>query len=173
MQTFCSLSVLLLVIATSCQRCHIKPAPNNTEKLWADVLAYAQNNLPREGTLVQEPSGYAYVKVDDRYITDLFSRLKAEGFERPPFFRRKDSPGAHISVIYEDEHVRASSEVGQTISFILKEIVVVDVNKKLSFIVMTVDAPALEKIRVKYGLKPKLKNHEFHITIAKRTRRFR
>lgn len=162
--------LLLVIIAVSgCQRCQIKDVSD--KKPWAEVISYAENHLPKEGILVQQSDGYAYVKVDDRYIHELFVRLNADAdFQKPPYFRRPDAPGAHISVIYKDEKVKLQ-EVGQRISFSLNDIIIVRPTKTTSYIVLQVDAPELEKLRQKYGLKPKLKDHEFHISIAKREKK--
>ena len=163
------LSVLLLLTLTSCQRCQVKKEQERTSP-WREIVVFAEKNLPLEGTLVQQPDGYAYVKVDDRYINDLFPKLHADGFEKPPYFRRENSPGAHISVFYEDERVKAS-EVGKKYRFTLADILLVKTTKKVEYIVLQIKAPELEKLRQKYGLSPLLKDNEFHITIARKVER--
>jgi hypothetical protein len=132
-----------------------------------NARAFAEKYLPKEGILVQENDGYAYVKVDDRYINDLFPLLNLPGFQKPPYFRRKNAPGAHISVAYKDEHVRFK-EVGQTFSFRLNNISEVLVKPATYYIVFQLIAPDLERLRLRYGLKAKLMNHEFHISLAKK-----
>lgn len=159
--------LLFLLVTSNCQRCQIKPERDT--KPWQDVLAYAQKHLPMHGKLVQRNNGYVYLKVDDRYIHDLFPMLHAEGFHEPPYFRRDDAPGAHISVFYENEHI-APDEIGDEFNFALDEIVMVQLKKNLSYIVLRVNSPELEKLRVKYGLSKKLNNVEFHISIAKKER---
>lgn len=134
---------------------------------WQETLAWAQAHLPHHGTLVQEKDGYAYVKVDDGYIKSLFPMLHASAFQKPPYFRRPDAPGAHISLAYENEQV-ALKEVGRTFTFELESIKVVHAKKGISYIVLTVKAPELENLRKRYGLSPLLQGHEFHITLAKR-----
>ncbi len=136
---------------------------------WSRVVAYADLHLSKTGVLIQKKDGYAYVKVDDGYIRDLFPRLNvAAEYKMPPYFRRSDSPGAHISVVYENEHVKLK-EQGQFFKFTLTRIRVVKVNAKTSYIVLDVSAPELEKLRQRYGLSPQLQHHEFHITLAKKT----
>lgn len=161
----------LLLLLSSCQRCQIKKDQESVQGKYAGALAYAQKNLPLEGKLVQQADGYAYIKVDDRYIHELFPLLQAadEGFKKPPYFRRSDAPGAHISVFYENEHVKAQ-EAGTSFAFTLNDIKAIDVNKYESYIILQVSAPELEKLRKHYGLSPKLKGHEFHISIAKRSK---
>ncbi len=156
----------LLILTTSCQRHYLKKEPTAISIPHATALEFAHAHLPKEGKLVQQADGYAYVKVDDRYIHDLFPLLSIPGFEKPHYFRRPDAPGAHISVFYENEHVKIK-ESGQTFNFSLRNIVEVQAGKDKAYIVLVVDAPDLEKLRQKYGLRPKLNGHEFHITIAK------
>lgn len=161
--------IFVILNLLSCTKCLIKKDHLAKELPFERALEYAQKNLPKEGYLVQNPDGYAYIKVDDRYIDELYPLLKVEneGFTKPPFFRRKDSPGAHISVFYKDEHVMAK-EIGKKFNFSLKRIETVKVNKHKSFIVLTVEAQALEKLRKSYNLAPLLQGNEFHISLAKK-----
>lgn len=134
----------------------------------AQALSFAEKHLPKTGVLVQEEDGYAYLKVDDNYINELYPLLQAPpGFQKPPYFRRKNAPGAHISIVYEDEGVKLK-EVGQEFAFKLGEIITVHPKKGVSYIILEVKSPELEKLRSSYGLSPKLKNHEFHISLAKK-----
>ena len=151
---------------------HIAPTPTPTAAPkavpYTEALAYAQKNLAHEGILIQKPDGYAYLKVDDRYINDLFPLLHAQpNYKKPPYFRRNNQPGAHISVIYKDENIKLK-EVGQKFSFKIRDITTVN-PKNNSYIILQVDSPELEKLRTSYGLGPKLHGHEFHISIAKKT----
>lgn len=149
----------------------LPPAPSPR---WEQVVDFAQQTLPLEGQLVAKSDGYVYLKVDDRYIHLLFPLLglKEEGFQEPPYFRRKDAPGAHISVIYAGEHI-APKELGQTFHFTLKRIILVKASKFKTYAVLQVNSPELEKLREKYGLSPKLFGHEFHISIAQKTEHFK
>ena len=138
---------------------------------FAEALAYAQKNLPHVGTLIQKPDGYAYIKVDDRYINELFPLLNApSGYEKPPYFRRDNLPGAHISVVYKNEKIKLK-EAGQKFSFTIRDITTVSPNSKNSYIILQVDAPELENLRKRYKLGAKLNGHEFHISLAKKTTR--
>ncbi len=162
------LFLLLLVFNTLSCTC-VKNQKKTYEAPYAEALSYAKQNLALHGTLVQQPHGYAYLKVDDRYIHELFPLLKAErGYQEPPYFRRKDAPGAHISVVYKDENVKLK-EVGQQFNFTLKNIIEVHPKKDLSYIVLQVEAPELEELRTRYKLKRKLRG-QFHISIAKKGR---
>lgn len=136
---------------------------------WSEVVEYARSHFPQTGVLVQKTDGYVYLKVDDDYIHKLFPMLglEGEGYKEPPYFRSKEAPGAHISVIYEAEEV-SPEEVGKTYTFTLENIVIVKPAWDTYYAVIQVSAPELEALRAKYGLKPKLQGHEFHISIAKK-----
>ncbi len=143
-------------------------ADNKTS--WQEVVNYAREHLPLEGQLIVKSGGFGYLKVDDEYIHTLFPLLGLadSGYKKPPYFRSHESPGAHISVFYEDENV-IPDEIGQTFHFELKNIVIVRVSKTVSYAVLQVESPELEALREKYGLSPKLHGHEYHISIAKKT----
>jgi hypothetical protein len=81
--------------------------------------------------------------------------------------------GAHISVIYEDEMIKKEiwnlAQAGEWFSFEAKELRYLDrkTPKGISRLwLLAVDAPALQRLRTHYGLKPKLKEHDFHITLG-------
>jgi hypothetical protein len=137
--------------------------------LLQQVVEYANEHLPTKGQLIVAPDGFGYIKVDDNYIHTLFPMLGLEkyGFKEPPYFRKRGSPGAHISVFYADEHIKPK-EVGKIFNFELKKIVFVNTSKDTTYAVLIVEAPELEKLREKYGLEPKLHGHEFHISLAKK-----
>lgn len=137
---------------------------------WDKAIEYAKEHLPTNGKLVLKSDGFAYLKVDDRYIHDLFPmlELKDNGFDKPPYFRNRKAPGAHISVFNENEHIKPQ-EIGQYFNFTIKEIKIVNLSNGVSYAVLEVESPELEKLREKYGLPPKLLGHDFHISLAKKT----
>jgi len=136
---------------------------------WKEVVKYAEENLPTKGQLKVNSDGFVYLKVDDAYIHTLFPMLdiSQEGFKEPPYFRRSEAPGAHISVFYVNEHI-SPEEVGQFFHFTPKRIVIVQSSPKTSYAILQVDAPELEKLREKYGLSPKLFGHQYHISLGKK-----
>lgn len=144
---------------------HNEISPMLNEK----ILAWARERLPQTGVLREGKDGYVYLKVDDGYINQLYGQLSLSDYVLPPFFRRPDSPGAHISVFYVDERDRTGKiqEIGQQFSFNLIGLAFVP-PKNQEYLVLQVQSPELEKERQRYGLSPLLKNHPFHITIAKR-----
>ena len=136
------------------------------------IVRWARKNLPQTGTLREGRHGYVYLKVDDDYINQLFPMLPYRGYTKPPYFRRPDSPGAHISVMYVNERNRSGEikEIGQKFSFRITGFASVP-PRTHKYIVLEVDAPDLEQFRQRYNLSPLLHGHKFHITIAKKKRR--
>ena len=136
------------------------------------LVLWAQEHLPQKGDLKEGSDGYVYLKVDDNYINQLFPMLNEPEYIKPPFFRRPDSPGAHISVFYVDERRRTGpiAEIGKTYNFKISTFSFVPPKTK-EYAVLEVLSPELEQLRMKYNLSPLLKNHEFHITIGKRLAR--
>ena len=134
------------------------------------VLDYAIQHLPHTGVLLQKSDGFVYLKVDDAYIHALFPKLKAHGFHKPPYFRRPDAVGAHISVMYNEETRQRQpiEEVGQVFQFTPSKLAMVRVRGRSQYVILEVQAPELEALRKKYGLSPMLKQHAFHISLAKR-----
>lgn len=143
------------------------------EKRWEKAFEYAKEQLPKEGVLRRKRDGFVYLKVDDRYIHALFPLLdlKKEGFRKPPYFRSFESPGAHISVFDSKDKVRPK-EIGQTFSFELKKITVVHPSAGTSYVILELDAKELESLREKYGFPPKIRHHEFHISLGKQLKAF-
>lgn len=140
--------------------------------LYADckkIRDYIFENLPEYGTLVQDDRGFVYVDLPNDYIYKLNPLIAEKGFELPPYFG-PGLHGAHISVIYAGEATENNikiKEAGQTIYFSPKDCKVVkpgnwqDVD---AVYIIQVDAPALDKLRKRYGLSKAA--YPFHITIG-------
>lgn len=139
---------------------------------WQPVVEYAQAHLPMEGRLTQKSDGFVYLKVDDDYIHTLYPMLglKEERFHEPDYFRTKNSPGAHVTVFYVEDHVKPE-EIGQIFHLYPKLIKIVKTSKRMSYAILEVESPELERLREKYGLSPKIHGHEFHITLAQKRHR--
>lgn len=134
-----------------------------------NVMRWAEYRLPHSGILTEKSDGFVYVKVDDRYIDSLLPILANDAYTKPPYFRREDSPGAHISVFYVDEREQTGviKEIGQRYSFRIDGLAVVP-KKTQEYIVLQIISPELEQLRQKYGLSPLINGHDFHITIAQK-----
>ncbi|MBA3816360.1 MAG: hypothetical protein H0X29_07545 [Parachlamydiaceae bacterium] len=142
-------------------------APATLDK--EDILQWAKLHLSQVGTLKEEEGGFVYLKVDDEYIEQLGPMLSDPRYEKPPYFRRSDSPGAHISIFYVNERRQTGTihEIGQRYNFKIIGLAAVP-QKTHEYIVLEVESRELEQLRKKYGLSPLLMGHQFHITIAKK-----
>lgn len=131
------------------------------------ALVQTAKTLPSQGVIMRQGSGFVYVKVSDKFIHQLFEQQDLKGFQKPPYFRRKNAPGAHISVLYEHEFKRLSKApaVGEEISFTITGDKIVQAGHR-SYYVLTIDAPKLERYRLDLGLSKWLNHHAFHITVA-------
>lgn len=138
-----------------------------------EVIAVAKQ-FKAIGVLKQKDNGYLYVEVSNDYIGQLLPLIQAQGRLVPPrHYASKKGIGAHISVMYENERIAQEiwniSEIGQTFSFTVKELRTVKLSrdgKMRKLWLIAVEAPALERLREKYGLTSRLKGHDFHITLA-------
>ena len=136
---------------------------------WTEVVEYARETLPLQATLVSNDEGFIYLDVDDAYIHKLYPLLGLtdDGFKKPPYFRRPDGIGAHITVFYVHENV-LPDEIGDTFTFDLTDIVVVRATRDASYAILQVNSPELETLRKKYGRPGKINGHELHISLAKK-----
>lgn len=165
----CHLLSCLPVFAGSSSAYAHPRAASKPDSIAKYVVQWADKNLPHAGILTEEKDGFVYVKVSDAYIHKLYPFLKMRAYTKPPYFRRQDSVGAHITVFHTKERERTGPihEIGRSYHFNLLRLSSVPSDTK-KFIVLEVSAPKLNKLRQKYGLRPLINNHEFHITIAKK-----
>jgi hypothetical protein len=134
----------------------------------------AAAQFPQKGILKQKDNGYLYLEVSKNFIAELLPLINSPGKIVPPnHYTSKKGIGAHISVMYENEQILNEiweiKELGQEFTFTVMEIRTVKLNKNnkvKKLWLLAVAAPALEKLRESYGLSPKLKDHDFHITIG-------
>lgn len=133
------------------------------------LISHAEKQLAHHGVLQKKETGFTYLKVDDAYIHTLYELIEEEGFQKPPYFRRADAPGAHISVLYEKEgeSLRGIPRIGEVFSFTIKELAKIRTRDK-EYIILRVLSPELEKYRTSLGFTPRLQNHDFHISLAVR-----
>lgn len=130
--------------------------------------------LEQKGILKQKSNGYLYVEVSNDFISKALSLIEAPGKIVPPrHFTSKKGIGAHISVMYENEQIMNEiweiQELGQEFTFNIIELRTIKLNKDnkaKKLWLLAVEAPELEQLRERYGLPPKLKNHDFHITLG-------
>lgn len=121
-----------------------------------------------QGTLKQKDNGFVYLDVDNAFIDQVVPLLDHEG-RLQPLPTSELSMGAHISVFYEIEQV-SPEEIGQKFSFEVQEIrslTLSNRDKCKCLWMIAVHSPELESLRQKYGKSPKLKGHDYHITLGK------
>ncbi|MCB1112208.1 MAG: hypothetical protein H7A37_03430 [Chlamydiales bacterium] len=124
------------------------------------------------GQLYLKENGFVYLNVSNDFIDDVSPKLPIQG-EFDAVSTKSKKMGAHISVIHEDEMIEREiwelAEAGEWFTFEVKELRYIDIKtakgpKRLWL--LAADSPALERLRISYGLKPKLKRHDFHITLG-------
>lgn len=125
-------------------------------------------SFSNQGILTQKQNGFVYLDISNAFITSLAPLVEIPGeLKVPPTAAR--SVGAHISVFNETENI-VPNQLGQAFSFQVKEVrsLVIHTRDGLKKLwVIAVDSPELEALRQSYGCSPKLKGHDFHITIGK------
>lgn len=133
------------------------------------MLSYAKHKLENYGTIQQTPDGFTYVKISDRYVSELIRQISRPGFEVPKSALKYSVSGAHISVIKEGEakEIGVLQELGQRVNFNPLGFYTVVLHDQ-EYFMLAVDAPELSSLRKKYGLPERLENHAFHITIGVR-----
>lgn len=163
------LSLICLALTTAAYFYQI-PTPTTEHK---EAILEAAQKLPQSGILKKNWDGYIYLKVDDNYIHHLLPFIREDGYHKPSSLQRPSRIGAHISVFYKDEAAarKPITEVGQSYSFHIKNFTRVSTNNK-DYAIIEVESPELEQLREKYGLSPKLFNHEFHITIGDKNKHY-
>ncbi len=124
------------------------------------------------GQLKLKGNGYVYLDVNNQYVDEICEILPIQGdFKKLSTDGKKI--GAHISVFYEDEMIKHEiwdlKEAGDWFTFEVKELRYIckkTANGEKKTWLLVVDAPALERLRAHYGLKPKLLGHDFHMTLG-------
>jgi len=132
-----------------------------------EFLEDVRCNFPLSGILKQEPDGFTYVDLDDRYIHELIEQLPRKGFVEPDYFG-PGLIGAHITVIMPEEwtSVQKVEECGREVPFYLKECEIVHPEREDidEIFLITLEAPYLTALREKYGLPQS--QFDFHITLG-------
>ena len=127
---------------------------------------------------LNEHEGFLYLDVPDDIIEAFVKMIPNRGLDKPEVATDPtDYVGAHISVMYAEETKRLKKrvrEIGEDFQYTLDKMYVTtpenwDDVQEVYFI--AVKSPQLEGLRRKYGLRPKLNGHDFHITVAVRTTR--
>lgn len=136
------------------------------------AMTYIEEKLPHEGILSQTEKGFLYVALSREYVFELLPLFSEKNICPPPYFK-EGFVGAHITVALESELRSLKVKVpflGQKISFLVLDISEVSLEnsslKADKAYLITIKSSQIEEIRKELGLPPKIKNHEFHITIG-------
>lgn len=114
---------------------------------------------------------YCYLKVDDLFIHNAFKPLCTHfKMQKPQYFPPEDTVGAHISVIYPEEHTLPHAQfAGQSHTFQVSGLIKAHYGEQIYY-GFSVEAPTLAQIRKQHGLqeKPIFKEQTilFHITVG-------
>ncbi len=128
-------------------------------------------NLPQEGRIKISANCFSYLDIDDNFIYQVYPLLDYPGVMKPDYFCASNNYiGAHISITYPEENTQLDPiESDKSITFEVAGLYYADLADTRYF-VLKVDAPALIKIRKKYGLGDKMQLKDYtiepHITIA-------
>lgn len=125
------------------------------------------------GELRQTRDGFVYVDVPNSIFAGFMPFLGREAEKPPRNERHYDDIGAHITVIKTREIKENNivfNDVGEDINYKIIGVEKVENpdgwEEMKSVWFLKVDAPQLELIRKKYNLSPRIKDHDFHITLA-------
>lgn len=127
-------------------------------------------SLNTEGAM-QQRGDYCYLNIDDRFIHQLYPLLAHyERIEKPDYFTEPNPIGAHISVIYPEEMVRAlPSQMDEKHLFSVSGLIKAQYGTK-DYFMLSVIAPSLSAFRQLQYLAPRpiWKRQEimFHITVG-------
>jgi hypothetical protein len=155
--------LLLLIFVSINLVSSCSPIPS---ALNSSILQEAEK-LPKTGILKQRKN-YVYLALDNQYIHSLYPIIQNfdNKFQKPPYFRKADPIGSHISVMYEKETENLNiEEINKSFNFTLNKLKLVE-SKGKSYYVLEVESHELEKLRLKYGLPKLLNGFKFHITVA-------
>lgn len=143
-----------------------------------EALKYAEMNLSHVGTLHKTDKGFVYLKVSDDYITQILPLLHNKNLQPPPYFG-PGLVGAHVSIILPGEldwsHPPQFPSMGTEFPFNISHFKMVSSENQPSspytkkvdrYYFFTLEAPALELLRITAGLSPKIDGHDFHITVG-------
>ena|SRR3990167_2845735 len=139
------------------------------KKLNISELISAASHLALNGKLTISNNNLVYLDINDAYIHQLFPLLQNQQIKKPDYFGEQ-SAGAHITVIYPEEHTKINkNDLDQKYDFIITNIVTAQLGLK-TYYVLLVESSSLLQLRRKYKL-PDLLSFKgysigFHITIG-------
>lgn len=116
---------------------------------------------------LKNQDGFIYLDVPNAIITPFRTLLPDTAHPRETVDSDITYVGAHISVMFPDELENVKiKELGDDFSYRIKGLETVEPEGKDAVYFVTVDSPELEKLREKYNLSKRIKDHDFHITVG-------
>jgi len=135
------------------------------------------NQVTMKATLKKTKAGFYYLDIPNDFSSSFLSLIEDESKEKAPYdVKEFNNVGCHISVMSSDDLGEGTKvkEVGKEFSFKLNELKYLNPegwDEMDRVWIMTVDSPELEQLRASYGLSRKNHGHEFHITVAVRSKK--
>lgn len=132
------------------------------------ALIEKAKTFSKQGALKISDERLVYLDIDDNYIHQLFPLIGYVGVRKPDYFSM--GIGAHISVIYPNEHKTDIHETENTYQFEVISLFKAQTEDALYF-ALKVKSPELLQLRNQYQLGPQLSLNgytiDLHITIGK------
>jgi hypothetical protein len=133
------------------------------------ALMKSISSLPTRGRLAVSTNNLTYLDISDDFIHQVYPLLATDQIKMPNYFGEK-AAGAHISVIYPEEHIAITkAQLNKEHGFHINGAFSAELGHKIYY-VLRVTSPSLLQIRRFYGLSDLLvfKNQfiDFHITVG-------
>ncbi len=118
--------------------------------------------------LKQDKKGFVYLDMPDEVLHSLFEYFKEPGMREPPYFK-KGMAGAHVSVILPQERKGPVDAIGKKFTFQISHLDTVTPHdykgiKKVYF--LSGLNRALDALRVRHALLPRINGHDWHFTFG-------
>lgn len=137
----------------------------DVEEVQQPLLLEAAQKLPQTGTLKTDKWNKLFLKLDNGYVNlpTPYDNLKR--------FTSKEGPT--LKVVTEKEAKQKGvtkfdlKEIGQQITFKVSKVVLIHLNKGLTYVALKVDSPELEQLRTKNGFEKYPDKHDgFYIYLG-------
>lgn len=114
---------------------------------------------------------YCYLKVDDEYIHSIYPLLAQHALlEKPSYFTSADDIGAHISIIYPEEHITVQEKYHHQVHPFSITGLITACYENTTYYALSVVSPSLVTLRRQHLLasNPTFKGQEIvlHITVG-------
>ena len=137
----------------------------------SSIISYIGSILPVAGTLQQTSSGFIYLDIANEYITSIIPFFNDPSIDKPPYFEKPFTAGAHIPIAtsYEEKKLFSSIPIGEVFSFSVtgcyKSTLIYDIKNKYVWY-LTISSDELQGLRRSLGLSSLPDGETFYITVA-------